>query len=243
MFVKAEGNSDEKPTERKRWRSVATSIAAATVFSIALAAPVTIDLGGEDLAVVSLKSAFAAKGGNGGGKGGGPGGGGPGGGGPGNGTDAGAAGAATDSDRGVVRRTPITEPTVTAAQFTTNIRKFRPRDVIEELNDPEQSVSFYTVLRMMDGKQITHRWTYQGSVKHEMAFRVSSDSFKAWSTQRLPVDSPGAWTVEVIDENGDVLAARDLAFRPNAPDDPARHDAASGGFSQTMDKLRGLLKL
>jgi hypothetical protein len=102
-------------------------------------------------------------------------------------------------------------------------------------------VSFYTELRMMDGMKVTHRWTYQGSVKHEMTFTVTSDSFKAWSTQRLPVDSPGAWTVEVIDENGQVLAAQDLAFRPNAPGDPAQ--PAAGGFSQTVDKLRGFLKL
>lgn len=206
----------------------ATAIAAITVFAAAIAAPVTIDLGGADATAVSMKSAFARNGGGNGGS---------------VGNDTAGDAAETDGDHRRVWWAPLSGPTVTRVAFTTEIRGRSPQDDIKELHDPDQYVTFFTDLRKMDGKQVTHRWSYQGVVKYGMAFDVMSDSWQAWSTQRLPADGPGEWTVEVIDENGKVLAAGNLAYLTTAADRAAENDPASGGFSGTMDRIRGLLQL
>jgi hypothetical protein len=73
----------------------------------------------------------------------------------------------------------------------------------------------------MDGMEVTHRWIYRDAVKYKMSFNVMSDSYQTWSTQRLPMDSPGEWTVEVIDEQGKVLAAQTLMYITKAADQPA----------------------
>ncbi len=244
LFFRDEKRRNADSGDRE-WRSLAaTAVAATIVFGVVLAAPVTIDLDDGIWNAVSLKTAIAGKG-NGGGKGGGGGnGGGNGGGdnGSGNGGN-GNGGAKADNGRNPVWRAFTAGPKVKRAVFTTEIRNRSPQDDITELSDPDQYITFFTDLRKMDGMQVTHRWIHEDVVRYEMTFTVMADKWQAWSTQRLPVDAPGAWTVEVIDEDGKVLAAEDLIFLAKASGRSVEKEPAPGGLSGTIDRFKDLLNL
>jgi len=160
-------------------------------------------------------------GGNGGGGngGGGTGGGGTGGGGNGGGTGggngAGGGGASSSRDGGRDGRSLApTAPAVAMAVFTTVIRKRYPANDVAMVDDPHQAVSFFNELHAMAGKTITHRWVHNGSVMFEAKFDVMAQRWRIWSTQLLPADQPGEWTVEVVDEDGEILETRTLFYQP-----------------------------
>ncbi|MDH3229596.1 MAG: DUF2914 domain-containing protein, partial [Alphaproteobacteria bacterium] len=112
------------------------------------------------------------------------------------------------------RRPTTTTPTVALAVFTTAIKKRYPANDVETLDDPHQAISFFNELHAMAGKRITHRWVHNGSVMFEASFDVMAQRWRIWSTQLLPADQAGEWTVEIVDEDGTVLEARSLFYQP-----------------------------
>ncbi len=216
-------------------------VVAAATLALFVAAPVTFDIGGGDVDLL-LKPVMAAGvgggvgsgkgggkgigggvgGGKGGGVGGGVGGGKAGNRGNGGGNGGGAAGAgsvggssgtggASGGDSGEIL---LLVPTVALAVLTTEIRKRRPADEIVRLDDPRQAVSFFTETLGMKGHTITHRWLFGGAVQHEVSFEVRGDNWRVWSTQILPAEMAGVWSVEIVDDEGAVLETRSLDFLP-----------------------------
>lgn len=192
------------------WRYLAvTAFAAVAVFVMALSTPVTIDPGASGFDVVAPAKAYA-KGGNGGGGGGGNGNGRGNNGGNGRGKGKGGSEGGDD----IVLLPMI--PTVTIAVFTTEIKKRYPANDVTELDDPYQAISFFSELYAMTGKKITHRWTHDGEIRFQASFQVLAQRWRVWSTQLLPAELPGEWTVEVVDEKGKILGRRSIVFRPAA---------------------------
>ena len=111
----------------------------------------------------------------------------------------------------------VPEPAISLAQFTTRISKRYPADDITDLDDPHQSISYFSELQGMSGQTITHLWLYEGEVEFKAAFKIRADRWRIWSTQLLPANMPGEWTVEVVNQEGEVMEARTLNFAPNAP--------------------------
>lgn len=196
--------------------------ALAAVFSLSLAAPVTVD---RDSGFLSVKVAEAGKGGNGGGGGGGgdrdrgdrgdrgnSDGGNRGGGDKGNNGNS----AGSESDRGFPWLTFRNKPKITLAQFTTRIDKRYPADEIVIHGNPHQSVMFFTEFKAMAGHQVTHRWYHENKLAFETSFKIRADKWRAWSTQFLPSEKPGAWRVEVVDDDGKVLDTRSLTYLPGS---------------------------
>ncbi|UCH75548.1 MAG: DUF2914 domain-containing protein [Rhodospirillales bacterium] len=70
----------------------------------------------------------------------------------------------------------------------------------------------------MAGMRITHRWVHNDTVMFEAKFDVLAPRWRIWSTQLLPADQAGKWTVEVVDEDGNVLEKRSLFYKPEASD-------------------------
>lgn len=108
----------------------------------------------------------------------------------------------------------LVEQGVALAQFTTRISKRYPADDVALLDNPHQAITFFTEVRGMAGHIITHRWTYGGTVEYETNFQIRGPKWKFWSTRILPAEKAGRWRVEVLDENGTVLADRDLNYQP-----------------------------
>jgi hypothetical protein len=118
----------------------------------------------------------------------------------------------SDDDRLLLLAPPPEE--ITMAMFTTRIKKRYPSDEITMLDNPHQAVSFFSELKQMAGKEITHKWFYEGELKFEASFKVRADEWRIWSTQLLPEDLAGQWQVEVVDEDGEVLEIRKLDYVP-----------------------------
>lgn len=131
----------------------------------------------------------------------------------GNGTPSGAAGSGGGSDR---HHGPalIAAEGVVVAQFTTQISKRQPANQVSLVSDPHQAVSFFTQLAGMQGHSITHRWIHDGVIEYQASFKVNGPNWRVWSTQLLPVDKPGDWRVEVVDDTNKVLQTGRLDYRP-----------------------------
>jgi len=201
----------------RRRPGIPAALAAVAAFALALATPITID---GNSATVATKTAIAK---NGGGKGGGGSPGNSGNGGPPAHSNAGGknknttgpTGANPEADRALLLVVP--DPAIPVAQFTTRISKRYPADEITRLDDSRQAVSFFSEIIGMSGQTITHQWIHDGAVHFEASFKIRADHWRVWSTQTLPADMPGRWTVEIVNEAGEVLESGTLDFAPKAP--------------------------
>ncbi|UCH74383.1 MAG: DUF2914 domain-containing protein [Rhodospirillales bacterium] len=128
--------------------------------------------------------------------------------------DGGDASSGGRADRGRAARRGRADAGVTLAQFTTGFSKRLPANQIEIHLDPNQAVSFFTELVGMQGHTVTHRWTYGGVVVHQSSSLINGPKWRFWSTQILPVDKPGIWRVEVVDDENRVLQSHKLEYRP-----------------------------
>ena len=106
------------------------------------------------------------------------------------------------------------EEEISMAMFTTRISKRYPADEVTSLDNPHQAVSFFTELKEMSGKKISHQWYYDGEIKFEASFNIRANNWRIWSTQLLPKEMPGEWKVEIVDEDGKVLQVRKLNYAP-----------------------------
>lgn len=202
-----------------------------SVAVLALAAlPFSVDLAPQGGFVIKANDAQAGKGGggNGGGGGGGNGGNGGGGGNSGGGNDSGGGGGASGGgkpsnysddtasfegdDRNRATRNPIY-----LAQFTTKISKRKPANDVASLDNPNQPVSFFTEIQGMAGQTLAHVWRFGGQEKYRVAFDVRGEKWRFWSTQLLPPELAGDWTVQVIDDQGKILKSGILHYEPAAP--------------------------
>jgi hypothetical protein len=100
------------------------------------------------------------------------------------------------------------------ALFTTRISKRYPADEITSLDNPHQAVSFFSELKDMSGKEITHMWYYGDELMFKASFKVRANHWRIWSTQLLPDDMPGEWKVKIVDGEGEVLQISTLNYAP-----------------------------
>ena len=91
------------------------------------------------------------------------------------------------------------------SMFTTGIEEREPIDRIEILNPSEERVYFFTEVLEMSDRAITHRWSYLGQTMAEVGFNIGGDRWRVWSSKQLMPEWAGAWQVDVVDENGQVL--------------------------------------
>ena len=95
---------------------------------------------------------------------------------------------------------------VSRHQFTSDVVVREPVDRIERVSPSVGRVFYFTELRGMEGHRITHRWLHQGEVMAEVSFEVHGPSWRVKSSKNLQPDWQGEWTVEVVDEQGRILA-------------------------------------
>jgi hypothetical protein len=193
----------------REYRVGAKILTAVAALVLTVTAPVAIDLSADD-GLVSLKAA-AAKG-NGGGNGGGNAGGNGKGKGKGKGGDT-----ATTEGGDTFLLLLVARPGIEMAVITTEIRKRYPADEIATLDNPHKAISFFTEIRDMSGTTVTHRWFYKGKVEFQASFNVMSKKWRVWSTQLLPRDKPGLWSVQILDQDGNILETRTVDYQPATP--------------------------
>lgn len=111
---------------------------------------------------------------------------------------------------------------VERAMFTTAVENREPVDQVAILPVTEGQVFFFTDLRELQGRTITHRWEYQGQVMAEVSFEVNGPRWRVFSRKSLDPGQLGKWTAIVVDESGWPLRAAIFEYRPSGGSDGSR---------------------
>jgi hypothetical protein len=106
-------------------------------------------------------------------------------------------------------------PTV-LAQFTSGIENREPIDQVTFVENSAVRIFFFTDLRGLTGQTVQHRWIYNGETRAEVSFNVRGPRWRVWSSKDLMPDWIGNWTVEIVIESGEVIAAETFSY--SAPD-------------------------
>ncbi|HIF93385.1 MAG: DUF2914 domain-containing protein [Myxococcales bacterium] len=123
-------------------------------------------------------------------------------------------GSLANSD-GVDSAIPSDAPTV-LAQFTTGVENREPIDQVTFVENSTEKIFLFTDLRGLNGQTVQHRWIYSGETKAEVSFEVRGARWRVWSSKDLMSDWIGNWTVEIVIEGGEVIAAETFTY--SAPD-------------------------
>ena len=125
---------------------------------------------------------------------------------------------------------PVCAQDVSRAFFTSGPKPVsrEPLDSVSTLSSERSGIYFFSEVRGLEGRSITHRWEYQGQVEAEVAFTVYGQRWRVYSYKLLDPTKVGAWTVTVLDDMGTVLASEQLEFVAGAaaPESPAPEAAA-----------------
>lgn len=116
---------------------------------------------------------------------------------------------------------PVPDATVARAQFTTAIEEREPVDEVVVLYAPAAEVYFFTDLRRLEGRTVTHNWEHDGSIVSRLSFEVKGPRWRVFSKIELEPDQFGVWSVTVIDESGWPLHTSLFRYEP-AQANPAR---------------------
>lgn len=107
---------------------------------------------------------------------------------------------------------------VERALFTTTMENREPGAVVVRVEGTPGEVYFFTELRQLAGRTVTHRWEYAGQIVAEVPFEVGGPRWRVFSKKRLLPDQAGKWSVVVVDESDWVLHAEMFEYRPSPID-------------------------
>ena len=98
------------------------------------------------------------------------------------------------------------------AQFTSAVENREPIDQITFFSTDVRKIIFFSDLRDLAGHQVTHRWIFDGETVAEVVFDVEGPRWRVWSSKNLIEDWVGDWTVEIVTDEGEVLAAETFTY-------------------------------
>lgn len=100
------------------------------------------------------------------------------------------------------------------ATFTSGIDNGAPVDFRQEFDANTRVIYFYTEVVGLPGQTVTHRWKREGKVVREVAFPVKSARQAIWSKSQMKPEWTGDWTVEVVNERGEVIGEQSFSYTP-----------------------------
>jgi hypothetical protein len=106
---------------------------------------------------------------------------------------------------------------VARGQFTSGISNREPVDRLVVATPLIREVYFFTDLRHLQGRTVTHRWEYQGKVVSQTPFEVGGPRWRVYSKKEIEPDQVGRWSVTVIDESGWPLYTELFRYENGAP--------------------------
>lgn len=97
---------------------------------------------------------------------------------------------------------PVPDAYVARAVFTTGIVDREPIDQVVSVDESQESIYFFTDLRNLQGRTVTHRWEFEGQFMGEISFEVGGPRWRVYSKKSLNPGVSGKWTVLVLDQSG-----------------------------------------
>ena len=104
------------------------------------------------------------------------------------------------------------EAEVSRAQFTSSMLDREPTDELSAIALNTEKMFFFTELRNMDGKTVTHRWSLNGAVMAEVSFNVRASRWRVYSSKTLLPEWRGDWVVDVLDDAGTVIETKTVSY-------------------------------
>lgn len=108
---------------------------------------------------------------------------------------------------------------VTRAILTTGIVEREPVNQLDAIPADAQRAIFFTDIRDMAGKTVTHVWKHNGEVMAEVKFKVGGPRWRVWSSKNMMPEWAGDWSVTVNDEWGNKLAEKQFTYDAAAADE------------------------
>ncbi|MBB1386089.1 DUF2914 domain-containing protein [Pseudoalteromonas sp. SG45-5] len=102
---------------------------------------------------------------------------------------------------------------ISRAVLTRKVSKREPTNVFAadiRLSQFEDSLSFFSELKGLQGQQVKHVWTFEGSVMAEISLNVTSTRYRTYSTKNIMDAQAGHWRVDVVDEQGNLIAQKEF---------------------------------
>lgn len=106
------------------------------------------------------------------------------------------------SSTAAVKKSPVPDAEVTRSQFTTGIAEREPIDKLVLVDNAVSEIYYFTELRNLQGRKVTHRWEYDGKTISEVTFMVEGPRWRVFSKKTLNPSMTGKWTVFVVDQSG-----------------------------------------
>jgi len=102
--------------------------------------------------------------------------------------------------------------TVSRALLTTGVTQ---REPVDNVCIPERNkITFFTEINNYANHRVTHRWKYNNKTLFELSFNVRGPRWRVWTSKNIPVKWVGPWMIEVVDEDGNVLAQKLFYYSP-----------------------------
>ncbi|WP_292996019.1 DUF2914 domain-containing protein [Nitrosomonas sp.] len=102
-------------------------------------------------------------------------------------------------------------PEVARAQLSHAIEEREPVDSIDAIQlhpGESQSIHFYLHLKNLQGKNIRINWYHDDKLDSQLALQVHNNNWRTHASKQLDHRRLGPWRVELVDESGNLLAAR-----------------------------------
>jgi len=118
--------------------------------------------------------------------------------------------------QGTAAEVPVPDPdwNVARAQFTTGIKNREPVDQVVVMSPPSSEIYFFTDLRHLEGREVQHRWSYQGRVVSMKPFEIKGARWRVYSKHVIEPEQTGEWSVTVYDESGWPLYTELFLYEP-----------------------------
>lgn len=103
---------------------------------------------------------------------------------------------------------------VDEAFFCTGVKDRRPQEISDVFDSSVGKVFFFT--RVKGAKQptsVTHVWYWNEKKVAEVPLDVRSENWRTWSSKKIDPAWTGQWAVKVLDQNGDLVVAKNFEVR------------------------------
>jgi hypothetical protein len=104
---------------------------------------------------------------------------------------------------------------VSRSAFTEAVVNREPKNRVTELLNSKQYIYYFSELKGMAGQRVIHRWLLNGKPMSETAFNIGSPRWRIWSGTALQSDRLGTWTVEVVNDIGQVVHSDSFSYIQN----------------------------
>ncbi|HYW92885.1 MAG TPA: DUF2914 domain-containing protein [Gammaproteobacteria bacterium] len=129
------------------------------------------------------------------------------------------------------------EGRVAGAAITTDIQQREPQNHLTTVPNSVRTVYYFTDVRGLQGKTITHRWIYQGKTMATVKFEIGGNRWRTWSSKTMLAGWTGKWTCETVGPNGHVLNT--TTFRYTRGSSVPTEKGSSAGSSTPPGKPAG----